>query len=150
MEELRALAQLLAQLQQLILAGEELSKLQTAFSKNRLQNRMYVHPTPHRQIQQRREREPTPDQQKGRAGATIITTRDLTTHPQAEPTTAAVVQDLLPQHEVHVHRVRIVAAAEEDDKTLVYRPFLSWPYLTCVFTGFGLFRRIGRSLELWR
>lgn len=88
---------------------------------------MCVHQAPHRQIQQRREREPTLDQQKVRAGATTITTQDLTTHPQAGPTTAVVVQDLLPQHAVHVHRVRIVAAAEEDDTTFVYRPILSWP-----------------------
>lgn len=108
---------------------------------------MFVHKK--RQVRLQRDPEPILDQPKVLAEATITRQQDHTIHPREGPTTALLAQDLLHQHAVHVHRVRIVAAVEEDDKTFIYRPILSWSYLTCIFTGFGLLRRIERSFKLW-
>lgn len=93
--------------------------------------------------------EPIPDQPKVLAEATITIQQEHTIHPREGPTTALLAQDLLHQHAVHVHKVRIVAAVEEDDKTFIYRPILSCSNLSCTLTGFGLLRRIERSFKLW-
>ena len=87
-------------------------------------------------------------QQNARAERMSAVTLDRTTQHRREPTTIAEVHRLL-LHAAHVHRVRTAVAEEENDKTFVNRPFLSWSNPSCIITGFGLLRRAGCPLKLW-